>query len=176
MAGTIRQHAWNRPACPCVRAPCRTALRSVARRLFLLLCLAASLGACGLLPPDTVPIDLDVPLVTYATAGGECPQGDCGFTAEIYRDGRVVRSDGTEQVADEASIARLVDQVEAADWDTILAKPFEGECPRNFDGQEETYTFHVLPEPVVVASCTVLVDHQQEPFATVQGILFGVGG
>jgi hypothetical protein len=157
------------------------ALRSVVdriamRRLFLLLCLAAGIGACGLLPPDGAPVDLDAPLVTYESTGGECPQGACGFTAEIYRDGRVVRSDGMNQVADEASIARLVEQVEAADWDTILATPFEGECPRNFDGQEETYTFHVLPAPVIVASCTVLVDHQEEPFATVQGILFGVGG
>ena len=57
-----------------------------------------------------------------------------------------------------------------------LARPFVGECPRNFDGQEEIYTFNVVPEPVVVASCTTAVDPQQDPFRLVGGILFGVGG
>jgi hypothetical protein len=136
---------------------------------------AASLGSCGLLPPGAVPADLDVPLVTLETTGGECPQGECGFRAEIYRDGRVTRTDGMAQSVDAPTIARLVEQVEAANWEVILATPFEGECPRSFDGQEEVYTFHVAPEPVVVASCTVLMDQQQEPFETVEGILFGLG-
>jgi hypothetical protein len=145
-------------------------------RLVLALAVAASLGSCRLLPPGAVPVDLDVPLVTLEMTGGECPQGECGFRAEIYRDGRVTRTDGMAQSAGAPTIARLVEQVEAADWEAILATPFEGECPRNLDGQEEVYTFHVAPEPVVVASCSILVDHQQEPFETVQGILFGLGG
>lgn len=138
--------------------------------------LASTLLACGLLPPDAVPPALTGTLVTYETRGGECPEGECGFKAEIHADGRVVRSDGMEQVVDEPSLRRLAEQVAAADWEAILAVPFEGECPRNFDGQEELFTFHVAPEPVVVASCTTLVDHEQEPFQTVVGILFAVGG
>jgi hypothetical protein len=138
--------------------------------------LAMTLGACGLLPPEIVPESLAGPLVTYETRGGECPQGECGFKADILRDGHVVRSDGVAQVADGAALARLAEVVAAADWEAILAVPFEGECPRNFDGQEETYTFHVAPEPVVIASCTTLVDHEQEPFQSVVGILFAVGG
>lgn len=153
-----------------------TTIRSLVTGLGLLLVLALTLGACSLLPPGTVPAALDQPLVVYATSGGECPDGDCGFTAEIYRDGRVNRGDGMEQVVDGPSLARLIEQVEGADWEAILAVPFEGECPRNFDGQEEIYTFNVGPEPVVIASCTTLVDHSQEPFQTVQGILFGLGG
>jgi hypothetical protein len=153
-----------------------TTVRTLAARLLIVLAVAGSLGACSLLPPGTVPQALDQPFVVYATSGGECPQGDCGFTAEIFRDGRLNRSDGMEQTVDPASLARLIEVVEGTDYDAILAVPFEGECPKNFDGQEELYTFHVGPAPVRIASCTTLVDHAQEPFRTVQGILFGLGG
>jgi hypothetical protein len=151
-------------------------VRSIAVRLVLSVSLASALAACGLLPPGAVPQPLNGVLVTYEAAGGECPEGPCGFTAEILRDGTVTRSDGMEQTVDAPSLARLVEQVGSADWQAILAVPFEGECPRNFDGQEEILTFHVAPEPVVVASCSVTVDPEQEPFRTVRGILFGVGG
>jgi hypothetical protein len=151
-------------------------VRSVATRLVLLLVAATALGACGLLPPGVVPQALNSVLVSYEASGGECPQGPCGFRAEIRRDGTVVRSDGKPQTVDAQTLALLAEQVEAADWDAILARPFEGECPKNFDGQEEIYTFSVAPEPVVVASCTTAIDPQQEPFLTVGGILFGVGG
>jgi hypothetical protein len=138
--------------------------------------LAVALGGCGLLPPGAVPEPLNGVLVTYEATGGECPEGPCGFTAEIHRDGTVVRSDDMGQTVDAPTLARLVEQVGATDWAAILAVPFEGECPTSFDGQEETYTFHVGAAPVVVASCTVAVDPEREPFRTVQGILFGVGG
>lgn len=153
-----------------------TTIRNLTVRLLLAGALAAAVSACGLLPPGAVPEPLNPVLVTYETAGGECPDGPCGFTAEIHRDGSVTRSDGMEQTVDAPSLARLVEQVGAADWDAILAVPFEGECPRNFDGQESIYTFHLAAEPVVVASCTVAVDPEREPFRSVQGILFGVGG
>jgi hypothetical protein len=151
-------------------------VRSFGARLALLVVATIALGACGLLPPGAVPQALNPALVTYEASGGECSQGPCGFRAEIRRDGRVVRSDGTPQTVDAQTLAQLTEQVAVADWDLILAKPFEGECPKNFDGQEETYTFNVAPEPVVVASCTTAIDPQQDPFRTVGGILFGVGG
>jgi hypothetical protein len=153
-----------------------TTLRTTIARLLLVIALAAGLGACSLLPPGTVPAALDGPLVTYRAEGGECPEGACGFRAEIHRDGRVLRSDGMPQTVDGPSLARLIEQVEGADFESILAVPFEGECPRNFDGQEQTYTFLVGSEPTVIASCMTLVDPTREPFQTVQVILFGVGG
>lgn len=149
---------------------------SLATRLSLLVAAAAVVGACGLLPPGAVPEAVNPVLVGYEASGGECPQGPCGLEARIFRDGRVLRTDGMPQTVDAQTLAFLTRQVERADWDAILANPFEGECPRNFDGQEEVYTFHVSPEPVVVASCTTRVDDQQEPFRTVQAILFGLGG
>jgi hypothetical protein len=149
---------------------------SFATRLSLLVVAAIAFGACGLIPPGTVLEALNPVLVPDETSGGECPPGPCGFRAEIRRDGTVVRSDGRAQSVDEQTLAQLTEQVAVADWDAILSKPFEGECPKNFDGQEETYTFNVVPEPVVVASCTVAIDPQQDPFRLVGGILFGLGG
>ena len=153
-----------------------TMLRSFAARLVLMALAATALGACSLLPPEVVPEALNPVVVTYATEGGECAQGPCGFQAEIRRDGTVKRSDGMAQTVDEPSLRRLVEQVNAADWTAILARPFTGECPKNVDGQESTYTFNTAAGPVVVAGCTVEIDPTQEPFQTVQGILFGVGG
>lgn len=151
-------------------------LRTPTLALILLAALAAALAGCGLLPPGIVPEQLNPVLVTLEMAGGECPQGACGFTAEIRRDGTVIRSDGVQQTVAPPELARLVAGIEQADWDAILATPFLGECPRNFDGQEETYTFPTGGVPIVIASCTVVVDHAQEPFRTIWEILFGVGG
>ena len=74
------------------------------------------------------------------------------------------------------SLGLLTTGIEDADWEAILANPFTGDCPTAYDGQEQVYTFHVEPEPVVVASCTTIVDPSVEPFQTVSGILFGTGG
>ena len=153
-----------------------TNLRSHAVRLVLVALAATALGACSLLPPEVVPEALNPVIVTYAAEGGECPQGPCGFQAEIKRDGSVTRTDGMAQTVDEPSLRRLVEQVNAADWTAILARPFTGECPRNVDGQESIYTLNTAAGPVTVAGCTTEIDPTQEPFQTVQGILFGVGG
>ncbi|HYO41715.1 MAG TPA: hypothetical protein VES19_00825 [Candidatus Limnocylindrales bacterium] len=151
-------------------------LRSLPARLALIVVAATALGACSLLPPEAVPEALNPVIVTYAAEGGECPQAPCGFQAEIRRDGTVKRSDGVAQTVDEPSLRRLIEQVGAADWKAILAKPFTGECPRNVDGQESIYTFNTAAGGVTVAGCTVEIDPGQEPFQSVQGILFGVGG
>jgi hypothetical protein len=153
-----------------------TTIRSLVARLALIAMAATALGACSLLPPEAVPEVLNQVVVTYAAEGGECPQAPCGFQAEIRRDGSVERSDGMAQTVDEPSLDRLIEQVEAADWEAILARPFTGECPRNVDGQESIYTFTTAAGPVTVAGCTVEIDPTQEPFQSVQGILFGDGG
>jgi hypothetical protein len=126
--------------------------------------------------PPTPVLGTDGVLVTYLAHGGHCRTGTCEFNAAIHADGTVDRSDGMEQVVDPMSLGLLTKGIEAADWDAILAVPFTGECPVNFDGQEQVYTFHVEPEPIVIASCTTEVDPSQEPFRTIDGILFGTGG
>jgi hypothetical protein len=179
--------------------PASTRPRSLRRSrgpiLPVLLLAAALVAACGTGPatsavptptvPPPTPVVVVPPtpvlpseglLVTYLAHGGHCRTGTCEFTAEIFADGRVNRSDGMEQVVDPMSLGLLARGIEEADWDAMLAVPFRGECPVNFDGQESVYTFHVAPEPIVVASCTTEVDTNQEPFQTVHGILFGTGG
>ena len=114
--------------------------------------------------------------MTFELHAGLCPDGEGCSTADIYRDGRVVRSDGEPQVVDAPSLARLVQQVEGADWEAIMARPFGGECPTAHDGQEEVHAFGAGEGPIVVASCEVVVEQDREPFQTVHGILFGLGG
>lgn len=147
------------------------------RRLPALLFLAAiALGACG-----QVPADQPVPAPARAVAsvevrGGECPDGTCSTRYEVFSDGRVVRDDGATDAMDADIAARLTELVEAADWTTILARPFTGECPTAYDGQERVYTFWPAAGEVTVATCAVQVDPGQEPFATLDGVLFGGGG
>ena len=163
--------------------------------IVLVLLLAALVAACGagsassalptptISPPTPVVVAPPTPvlagdglLVTYFAHGGHCRTGTCEFTAEMFADGRVNRSDGMEQVVDPMSLGLLTRGIEEADWDAIRAVPFTGECPVNFDGQESVYTFHVEPEPILIESCTTEVDTTQEPFQTIHGILFGTGG
>jgi hypothetical protein len=156
-----------------------TPIRSYLARLVslaLFTAATAALGACSLLPPGAIPEALNPILVGYEASGGLCPEGPCGFRAEIRRDGTVTRSEGMAQTVDSASLERLTREIDTADWDAILAKPFTGQCPTIFDGQEATYTFHAGTAPVVVASCTTLVDPLAEPFLSIGGILFGSGG
>jgi hypothetical protein len=152
-----------------------TVVRSLSG-LLLAVFVLAGIAACSLLPPQLAPNNPAEAVVTLELSGGECPRGMCEWKAQIFRDGRVVRSDGQPQAVDGASLQRLVAQVDGADWTAILARPFTDTCPTAYDGQEETYTFATGGRSIVVASCTVVVDHDQEPFQTVQGILFGLGG
>ena len=164
--------------------------------LLLLLVVAAVLAACGpgvsasptagaptaapptplVSAPPTPVLAGDGLLVTYLARGGHCRTGTCEYVAEITADGRVTTSDGVTATVDPMSLGLLTRGIAEADWDAIRAVPFTGECPVNFDGQESVYTFHVLPEPIVIESCVTEVDTTQEPFQTVHGILFGTGG
>jgi hypothetical protein len=126
-------------------------------------------------PGSRVAIDPGL-LVVYETRGGECPDGPCGERTEIYADGTVKYADGPLGVASPELLAGLQRAIEAADWDAILAVPFDGECPVNFDGQEQVYTFNVNGGAVVVASCTTSFDSATEPFSSVQVTLSGPGG
>jgi hypothetical protein len=115
-------------------------------------------------------------LVGVEMRGGECPQGECANRWEILRDGRVIGTGEPVPDVAPAALARIIARVAAADWEAVLARPFTGECPRNFDGGEVTYTFPLATGDVVVASCTTQVDPGQEPFASIDDALFAPGG
>jgi hypothetical protein len=115
-------------------------------------------------------------LVVYETRGGECPDGPCGDRIEVYADGTVKYKDGPLGQLSPELLGRLTQAIDATDWDAVLAVPFEGECPVNFDGQEQIYTFSVGGEAITVASCTISIDPAAEPFSTVQEVLFAPRG
>jgi hypothetical protein len=115
-------------------------------------------------------------LVRVEMRGGECPQGECANRWEILRDGRVIGIGEPVADVEPEVLARIVAGVVATDWEAVLARPFTGECPRNFDGQEVRYTFPMAAGDVVVASCTTQIDPGQEPFASIEEALFAPGG
>lgn len=115
-------------------------------------------------------------LVRVEASGGECPQGECASRWEILRDGRVISADGAVPDVSPEVLARIILVVDATDWRAVLARPFTGECPKNFDGQEFVYTFPTAGGDAVVASCTTRIDPGDEPFESIQAALFAPGG
>lgn len=137
------------------------------------LLLAAALAGCDLFravqPSSAV-------LVRVEASGGECPQGECTNRWEIRRDGTVISTGAVVPDIEPQILVRIIASIDSADWTAILARPFTGECPRNFDGQENTFTFPTATGDVVVASCTTQIDPGQEPFESILRTLFAAGG
>jgi hypothetical protein len=119
----------------------------------------AVLAACNVLP-GAFPTPSG-PLVTVSTRGGECPAGACGSQIVIERDGRIhalkpeVKEFG--KVPTEA-LAALEVAVRTTDFAQLKSKPFTGECPVNFDGQEIIYEFGAPSGVQRIASCEVEID------------------
>ncbi len=144
-------------------------------RLVALATLEIGLGGCGLLPALESPAA--GPLVTIETRGGHCRQGPCGGIVAIERDGRV---HATAPVA--AELGRLPENlktgleqvIRTADFQRLRSRPFSGECPVNFDGQEMIYTFTAAGGPIRLASCEVEIDPLDPLFATIEAALAAV--
>ena len=155
----------------------RVRLRARLIRLALLLSLVAlaggSLGACnsagtGELVPGTGP------LVTVQSRGGMCPEGMCDTTVVLERDGRV--HDGKTPPTNHGRVnadayAALEAAIRATDFAAMKAKPFTGECPIAFDGQEQIFEFFVGTTTQRLASCEVEIDWSSPLFIAVAGAL-----
>jgi hypothetical protein len=154
------------------------AMRTPAALLRLAPLLAAVvLATAGCVFPGLEPVP-EGPLVTVETRGGECPNGPCGGTVAVERDGRV------HATAPEArELGRLPENVRApleaavraADFDRLRSRPFTGECPVNVDGQEIIYTFTTASGDVRLASCEVEIDPSDPLFVAVAAALAAVG-
>jgi hypothetical protein len=120
---------------------------------------AALAAACNVLP-GAVPT-AGGPLVTVSTRGGECPAGECGSQIVIERDGRI---HAVKPVAKDfgklptTALAALDSAVRTTDYTKLKSKPFTGECPVNFDGQEIIYEFGAPSGVQRIASCEVEID------------------
>jgi hypothetical protein len=115
------------------------------------------------------------PLVTVEAHGGRCLQGECRTLAAIEADGLVHQVEPVEAEIHRAT-NEAIDAYRAAlaltDFDAIRARPFTGECPTAFDGQELIYTFATPAGPERISSCEVEIDPEAPLFAAVNG-MFG---
>ena len=130
---------------------------------------AMFLTGCGILP-GTEPTPTG-PLVTLETRGGDCPAGTCGGIVLIERDGWVremePRALERGRIPDDRRRA-LEEAIRATDFAALQAQPFSGECPVNFDGQEQIYTFGTAQGQVRLASCEVEIDPAHPLFVAVE--------
>ena len=148
------------------------------RRLIAVVVLATMLAACQSIPAvaSIVPLG-NGPLVVVTVHGGECPEGACGGTTVIERNGRVHQ---TAPVAVELGalppnvLTALDAAVKTTDFDALRARPFTGECPVNFDGQEFIYEFGAPGGTERIATCETEVDPNHPLFVAVTAALFSV--
>lgn len=97
-------------------------------------------------------------LVHVLLRGGHCRTGECRSEVTITAWGSVQRDDGSAVVVPQVLLIALVDAIRATDFDAILARPFTGECPTAYDGQEAVFTIATPDGPVEIASCSVEVN------------------
>jgi hypothetical protein len=114
------------------------------------------------------------PLVTVTTHGGECMDGPCGSTIVIEREGRM------HQTAPSAAelgtvpaevLSTLNVAIKATDFGVIRSRPFTGECPVAFDGQEVIYEFGAPTGVERIASCETEIDADNPVFAATTAAL-----
>lgn len=145
--------------------------------LLALLALCATLSACS---PSIVAslVPGAGPLVTYTTRGGECMNGPCGSSIVIERDGSVHEAAKPPNVLGTVPpdvLAALDAAIKTTDFAAIRAVPFTGECPVNFDGQEQVYEFGAPAGVERIASCETAIDPDQPVFAATTAALQSVG-
>lgn len=123
----------------------------------------------------SVPLPGVGPLVTVQLRGGHCMEGMCDQSVVLERDGRV---HGAEKPPNDLgrvpaeALATLTAAVQAADYSALKSRPFTGECPVNFDGQELIFEFGVGSGTQRIASCEVEIDWSHPLFVAV-GVALG---
>ena len=132
------------------------------------------------LPSDSpAPTPQPTAVLSIETRGGECPAGACGRLVNIDADGTLREVIPTDQVlgtVPEAILDALRIEIEQANYPLLQSRPFTGECPTAFDGQETIYTFHATTGDEVFASCTVAIDPNHPLFQAAAAALAAAGG
>ena len=138
------------------------------------LILAVVLADCQSIPAVASLVPAAGPLATVTVRGGECVNGPCGGTTVIERDGRIHQ---TEPAAAELGqlpgdiLTALDAAVKTTDFDVIRARPFTGECPVAFDGQEYIYEFGAPGGTKRVATCETEIDPNHPLFVAIAAAL-----
>jgi hypothetical protein len=135
-----------------------------------LVVVALLVAGCALVPSPAE----SGPLVTLEAHGGRCLEGECRTLVAIEADGLVHQIEPVEAEIHRAT-NEAVDVYQAAvaitDFDAIRSRPFTGECPTAFDGQELIYTFATPAGPERIASCEVEINPDEPLFATIHSII-----
>ena len=153
-------------------------------RLLAAIALAAMVAACGSAVAPAAPSPTSAaqpsvtvpPLVTIEARGGLCFEGECRSVVSIEGDGRL------HQIAPRnaelgrvppALVAALRAEIEAANFPLIESRPFTGQCPTAYDGQETIYTFSVAGGAAFerIATCEVAIDANHPLFRAVERTL-----
>lgn len=153
----------------------RPAAMSIAVRVVLVLAVV-TVAACDRIGASLIP-DRSGPLVTVTTRGGECMDGPCGSVIAIAQNGQVHQVEPQPAILGEISdelLSALDAQIKTADFATIRARPFTGECPVNFDGQEVIYEFGAPTGVERIASCETEIDPDHPLFLAVDAALQAV--
>jgi hypothetical protein len=138
----------------------------------MIVAIAFAAAACG--AAGNVNIPGTGPLVTVSTRGGMCMDGPCGRSVILDRDGKVheaAKPPNELGVVGAEAMATLTAAVAAADYAAMKAKPFTGECPVNFDGQELIFEFAVGAGTERIASCETEIDWGSPLFLAVAAAL-----
>jgi hypothetical protein len=146
------------------------------RRLIGVVVLAVTLAACQSIPAVASLVPAAGPLVTMTVRGGECPEGPCGGTTVIEYDGRIHRTAPVGELGRVPGdvLNALHAAVRTADFAAIRARPFTGECPVNFDGQEFIYEFGAPGGTERIATCETEVDPNHPLFKAVTAAILSV--
>lgn len=145
--------------------------------LLLAVLAMAFLGACSAEAVASLLPGGAGPLVTITTRGGECPEGPCGSVTVIERDGTVhiTQPDAFGVGVVTPDILTLLDStIRVTDFTVLRSIPFVGECPVNFDGQEEIYEFGSPGGVQRIASCETAIDPDHPLFAAVSAAMGSV--
>ena len=152
---------------------------NLVRALVAALATVALVAACQSLPAVASLAPVAGPLVTVSVHGGECVGGPCGGTMVFERDGRIHQT-----VPAPTDLGKLPDDillaldaaVKTTDFDVIRARPFTGECPVAFDGQEYIYEFGAPGGIERIATCETDVDPNHPLFVVMDAAMAAVAG
>jgi hypothetical protein len=152
---------------PYRRAAMQTRPRALVLAVVALALVAVAVAACG---AEAVIPTAAGPLVTVELRGGECPAGACGWTVYLERDGRVheaAKPPNDLGTVPAAQVAAIDSAIKLTDFAGLRSRPFTGQCPTAFDGQEIVYTFATASGPERIASCEVDIDEGLPLFVAV---------
>jgi hypothetical protein len=153
--------------------PAAMSIRPTVLALVALVVFAAC--ATAAVEPTAAP---EGPLLTITRRGGLCPDGPCGSTVAIERDGRlheVAPTSNEVGTITQPRIAALAAAIVATDFTALRQNRFTEECPVNFDGQETIYQFATAGGIERIASCETQMNESHPLFLAIRDALAAAG-